>query len=174
MQSMRFKNLILAFIFVTQLNFASGQDLQKKMDSLRNQESFYEYFDEKAQKVYSYGWIEQRYGYPIFRTVVFDKGSQTVTIEAITTVFGSVDDTSDLGFCPFSIIAARPDSNNNLLDIRLLATTQCQEDDSNSKDGFFHVRFKVKPNDILIIGNPSRAGSGAIVYNISKLLIQQN
>jgi len=85
----------------------------------------------------------------------------------------SISDTTENGFCPFSIIAARPDSNNLLHDVRFLATTQCQEKNPNSKDGFFSIKFKIKPNDILIIGNPGRAGSGAIVYHISKLLTKE-
>lgn len=169
-QSMKFTKEILVFFFVLQLNFVSGQDLQKKMDSIRKQESFYEFWDEKAQAVYAFGWIEQRYGRPIFRTVVLDKVSQVVTIEGITTISGLATDTARWGYCPFNIIAATPDSNNFLHNVRELATTQCQEDNPNSKDGFFSVRFKINPNDILIIGNPGRAGSGAIVYNISKLL----
>jgi hypothetical protein len=167
---MKFTKEILVFIFVLQFSLASGQDLQKKMDSLRKQESFYEYWDEKTHDIYAFGWIEQRYGFPIFRRVVLDKVSHVVTIEGITTMTGLVTDTVSWGFCPFNIIAATPDSNNYLHNVRRLATTQCQEDDPNSKDGFFSVRFKINPNDILIIGNPGRAGSGALVYNISMLL----
>lgn len=161
---------IILFILVLKSGITTAQDLQKKMDSLLKKERFYEYWDAKNKDVYAFGWIEQRYGIPVFRHVSLDKTSRVVTIEGITTMTGSAADTAHWGYCPFGILAAQPDSNHHLHNIRKLSTTYCQGNDPAIKDGFFSVKFKILPNDILIIGNPGRAGYGAIVYNISRLL----
>lgn len=170
---MKFTKEIVFFIFVLQCNLTSGQNLQMRMDSLRKKESFYEYWDKKTKSVYAFGWNEQRYGIPVFRTVTLDEASRVVTIEGITTQSGEASDTASRGFCPFDILVARPDTHFYLHDVRKLATTQCKENNPASKDGFFSVKFKIRPTDILIIGNSGRAGSGAIVYNIYKLLEKQ-
>lgn len=167
---MRYINGILVFFTLVVNVQAQGQNLQKKMDSLRKKETLYEYWDEAGQNVYAFGWIEQRYGLPVFRKVIFDEITQVMTIEGITTMTGLPADTSDRGTCPFEIIAATPGPDYHLRNVRKLGVTQCQDSAANSKDGFFSVQFKVNPGDILIIGNPGRAGSGAIVYNISMLL----
>lgn len=167
---MKFIKTILVLFSVLQFSVTLGQDLQRTMDRLRKQEKFYEYWDEEGRAIYAYGWIEQIYGIPVFRSVSFDEASQEVTIDGITTMTGLVSDTLERGYCPFAILVARPDSNHVLLDVRKLATTYCQSTDPRYKDGYFGVKFRIKPGDILIIGNPGRAGSGAIVYNIYKLL----
>lgn len=158
--------LILVLITVD----ISAQDLQKKMDSLMKKESFYTYLDKKRNEEYTCGWIEQFYGIPVFRNVQFDEATRVVTIEGITTMTGLPIDTLYWGDCPFNIIVARPDSKNNLRRIRRVGTTYCKDDDSGIKTGFFSVTFKILPNDILIIGNPGRAGIGSIAYNIWMLL----
>jgi hypothetical protein len=163
------------FLFTVLINFSlSGicQDLQRKMKGLEPKAFNYEYLDRDSNDLYTAGWIEQMYPYPVFRKVQLEEKTHRITIEGITTVSGSISDTAEWGFCCFNVLVAQVTKKGTLYNVRRFGYTLLKNDSLNlsGRDGFFSISFRLMPNDMLIIGSPGRHGHGALVYHIGKLL----
>ena len=94
-------------------------------------------------------------------------GLQDVVISA-----AGVKDTTDNGFCCFGVLVAQLNKKEQLYNIRRYGSTLLKTDSLNAsgRDGFFSLSFKGNKNDVLIIGNPGRAGGGAVAYYVGKLI----
>jgi len=142
------------------------------MDTLKPKVDFYEFYVRSQKELYAHGWIEQIYPYPVFRKIQIDKKSNEISIEGIITIDGSIKDTTDNGFCCFGVLVAQLNKKEQLYNIRRYGRTLLKTDSLNAsgRDGFFSLSFKGNKNDVLIIGNPGRAGGGAVAYYVGKLI----
>jgi hypothetical protein len=70
------------------------------------------------------------------------------------------------------VLVAESDKKSHLKNVRSFGQTHSRDSDTTQKSGYFHIKFKANAEDILIIGNPGRNGSGSIVYFSGRLLKQ--
>ena len=76
-----------------------------------------------------------------------------------------------MGFLLLRCVSRSGKKNGYLKYIREFGSTNDNQlGDSTKKAGFFSIKFKANPDDILIIGNPGRAGAGAVAYYVGKLI----
>jgi hypothetical protein len=166
------RSVIISWFFIAFSSCALGQNIQCKIDSLRPNSNFYEFFDPASNKLYSHGWMEQEYPFPVFRKVNVSKSKKQIEIEGITTVAGDASDTADYGLCCFDVLVAQAKSNGILYNVRHFGKSKLKSDSHNvaGRDGFFSLKFKRFPNDVMIIGNAGRVNTGAIAYYVGRLL----